>query len=336
MSYLLGYGTAVEWLRQNRATDRLDTIYGVPYSRLEGNRTHLTRHSSHLASLTRPLQLIVLGRENRRRSAEADCHALTTPDGRYPGISIARGLFCSSPGFTFVQMATLLDEERLRFLGMELCGRFGIGSDEKLFLRPQTRTPEDLVQRAQNLPRMQGRRKALAVAPTIIPGAASPMEIALTLMLCAETDQGGYGFCTPVLNHPLPVIGTARKLWDGDSITPDLLWEDAKLILEYDSDLYHSGSARIARDACRRDVLTELGYRVVTVTGEHLASSQQVERIASIVAECLGTPLARADDELWTRRAAFQSRMRHLGTHPEELMSLPQQRTTKRNWHPRG
>ena len=67
MAYLLGFGSAVEWLRQNHDTERMMRRLNVPYSRLEGSRTRLERHEQYLATLTRPLQLIVFGRENRRR-----------------------------------------------------------------------------------------------------------------------------------------------------------------------------------------------------------------------------------------------------------------------------
>jgi hypothetical protein len=87
------------------------------------------------------------------------------------------------------------------------------------------------------------------------------------------TEQGGFGLPWPTFNEAQPVNGRARRLWVSDFIAPDLLWKDAKLCIEYDSDTHHSGSERIARDASRRDVLEELGLRVVTVTSEQCPAS---------------------------------------------------------------
>ena len=335
MAYLLGRGTAVEWLRKNRDTALLQERFALPCTGLEGSRTRLTRHEDYLEGLTRPLQLIVWSRENRRPSAVATCHAMTTASGDYPAIRIKQGLFCSTPEFTFLQMASILDDECLRFLGMELCGRFGI-ADGKLFLRPQTCTPQMLLIESQNQKRMRGRRRALATAPLVHGGAASPMEIALSLILCEPIEHGGFGLQWPELNHTLPVSGRAREMWEDDHITPDLLWEKGKVIIEYDSDLHHSGLSRIARDAKRRDVLVELGYRVITVASEHMSRPPELERIAGIIASCLGEMPPSVSPDTRTRQIAFQGRIRGIATSHEALLAIPTPvKQPQREWHVR-
>ncbi len=335
MALLLGRGSAVEWLRRNRTIDVIQNRFALPYDSLEGSRRQFERFAAEeLAPLTRPIQLVVWKQEDRRRTAVTDCHVLNIASGTYPAIRISRLLYCSTPELTFVQMANLLDEEQLLFLGMELCGRFGI--DDGLFLRPQTITPGMLVAQAQELPGVHGRSKALAIAPRIIAGAASPMEIALALILCIPREQGGYGLPRPELNHMLPVEGSARLIWSEDHITPDLLWADAKLAIEYDSELHHTAAERIAHDALRRNVLQELGYRVITVTTQHLRTPLQIERVARAVALALGREPELGDDEERTRRLSFQARMYHLGAHPEELLGiLPHKKQPQRGWRAR-
>jgi len=338
MAYLLGKGTAVEWLRIAEGP-ALATQFVLPLLSLEGSRTRLQRHPGLLQSLTLPLHLIVATRENRRPSAQAICHLLVSPTDNYPCVRIERGVFCSSPAFTFLQMATELDETTLLFLGMELCGRYGIDHKGDVFLRPQTCFPEHLVDLATQMRRVRGRPQALAVAPQVIGNSASPMESALTLILSQPTEVGGYGLPTPELNKSIPVNGPARELWDDDFIAPDLLWEEAKLAIEYDSDLHHSSGHRRARDAVRRDVLVELGYRVVGVGAEHMRTPQMLERTARIVARELGIELAACDDEAWGRRVAFQLRMRTLAKHPEQLLAFSEEpQVRRRQWHvrPRG
>lgn len=335
MAFLLGYGSAVEWLLRNHSTELLDTYYNLPYACLEGSRRQFERFAqAELEPLTKPIQLIVWNKTDRRRTALTNCHVLNIRSGAYPAVRIKRMLFCSTPELVFVQMANVLDAERLRFLGMELCGRFGIDGD--VFLRSQKTTPGMLAEQARALPGVHGRAKALEVAPLVIGGAASPMEIALTLMLCASRDQGGYGLPTPDLNRPIPVQGEARQFWDEDFITPDLQWQDARLAIEYDSDLYHSATHRIARDALRRSVLEELGYRVITVTGQHMRTPNQLERIARVVARALGVELAIGDEDEQRARIAFQLRMRRLGMFPSELLAIaPHKSVPKRGWHAR-
>lgn len=335
MAFLLGRGSAVEWLRLNKEIDIVANRVVLPYGCLEGSRRQYERHAAQaLESLTKPVQLLVWDKEDRRRTAITNCSVFNIRSGHYPAIRIKRMLFCSTPELCFVQMANVLNEEQLRFLGMELCGRFGI--NEEVFLRPQTTTPEMLIAQANELVGVHGRRKALAVAPTVIGGAASPMEIALTLMLCVRRDDGGYELPAPKLNHSLPVGDDLRILWDDDHITPDLLWLDAKFAVEYDSELHHTAADRIANDALRRNVLEELGFRVITVTGQHLRVPRQTERIAQAIARALDITLELGNDEEQNARVAFQARMYHLGSHPESLLGIkPHAKEAQRGWHTR-
>jgi len=335
MALLLGRGSAVEWLRRNRTIDINQNRFVLPYASLEGSRRQFERFATEiLAPLTKPIQLVVWKQEDRRRTAITCCHVLNIASGEYPAVRISRLLYCSTPELTFVQMANLLNEEHLLFLGMELCGRFGI--DDGVFLRPQTTTPETLIAQAQDLHGVHGRSKALAVAPHIIAGAASPMEIALALILSTQREQGGYGLPVPELNHRLTVEGSARLIWDEDYITPDLLWANAKLAIEYDSELHHTAADRIAHDALRRNVLQELGYRVITVTTQHLRTPLQIERVAQAVALSLGRELELGDSEERAQRLSYQARMYHLGAHPEELLAIsPHKKQPQRSWHAR-
>ena len=323
MSFLLGRGSAVEWLRQNRNMRIVlpEARWSVPYPLLEGSRTRLKEYLPMLSGLTLPIQLVVWCREDRRRTAISQSHVLTTQDGFYPAVRIANDLFVSSPEFAFLQMASLLDEEHLVFLGMELCGRYGI-RDGKAFTRAQVCTPDVIEVLIDRMPRIRGRRAAQAALPRVLEGAGSPMEAALALILSSPREMGGYGLEAPVLNRSLPVEGHARELWVDDHITPDLLWERARLVIEYDSDLHHSASSRIANDAKRRDVLTEMGYRVITVTTERMRSRSEAERIASIVANALGTTVSTTNQDELASRTEFQARMRHIAQHPEELLAI--------------
>lgn len=335
MAYLLGKGSAVEWLRMSSGM-ALTEQFVLPLLSLEGSRTRLQRHPQLLDSLTQPLHLIVATRENRRPSVQATCHLLVSPTGYYPALRVERGVFCSTPAFTFLQMASELDGPSLLFLGMELCGRYGIDQNDRLFLRTQTCSPTELVDCARQMQRVRGRRQALEVAPLVVGDSASPMETALTLILSQPIEMGGFGLPVPELNKSIPVRGSARRLWDDDFIAPDMLWEEGKLALEYDSSLHHSSEHRRARDSTRRDVLVEMGYRVVSVNGEHLRTPRAMENIAGIVAQQLGIELAECDEMAWGQRLAFQLLMRDLAEHPEKLLAFTKQKAMpQRGWHAR-
>lgn len=333
MAFLLGYGTAVEWLRQNNNVGLLYQRFDLPPLSIEGSRTRLQRHAEATKDLTRPLHLVVTSREDRRPSGETICHLFSPSAFIFHAVRVKQGMFCCGPELAFIQMANLLDEEQLLMLGMELCGRYGINKHGKLFGRMPTCTPDLLSSTAHKLGRVRGKRKALEVAPHVIPGAASPMEAVLALMLAEPPARHGFGIKPPDLNHALPVTGKARAYWDDDFITPDLLWEQEKLVVEYDSDAYHTASGRIARDALRRDVFVELGYRVVTVATKHMHSPRQIERIAQIVAEHIGQSLPSVSDDQWAERIDYQARMCRYAEHPSELLGFSKfEPAEKRTW----
>lgn len=334
MAYLLGYRSAIEWLRLNPNPSLVAQQWALPPYALEGSRHKLQLHAEDFAQLTYPLHLIVGTRENRRPSAEAICHLLTSPDGTYPGIRVARAAYCSTPAFAFLQMANVLDVAELCFLGMELCGRYGIDKGGKLFLRQQGCSPQELEGMAQSMTGVRGRKRAGEVAVRVVAGSASPMETALALILCATRAEGGFGLPWPKLNHSIPVEGAARELWDDEFITPDMLWEDARLAIEYDSNLHHTAAHRISRDASRRNVLEEMGYRVISVTADHLRTPRELVRIAGIVARSTASELTRPDDETWARMLAWQLRMRELAEHPDLLLGPQKEaRPATRDWH---
>ena len=122
----------------------------------------------------------------------------------------------------------------------------------------------------------RGWRKACRALSHVQAGSASPMETALTMMLCLPVARGGFGLPLPELNE---AIGPLRC---------GLYWPAARLALEYDSNAYHTGARRIAHDAQRRAELARLGVEVVTVTHTQVIATDELAKVARIVAGRLG------------------------------------------------
>ena len=318
----------MEWLRLNGDSPATQTRFTLRLLNLEGNYRRLMRHQEALLALSRPIHLTLAHRTTRRSARDLRCHLMMLPDGLYLCYEIERALFCSAPELIMLQMGTVLDENELLFLGYELCGCYGFDLNGLLTDRPPLCCAQEIAAYADYCSGVHGRKRVAAVAPRIIDGAASPMEAALAICLTAPVESGGLGLPFPQLNHTLPVKGTARRLWDGDTITPDLLWqfegaEEGQLqgvAIEYDSDEEHTGSSRIARDARRRNVLEEMGYRVLTMTNEQFANTRELERIGEMVARQLGITFEDAIDEAWVARVAYHQRIRSIAMHPERLL----------------
>jgi very-short-patch-repair endonuclease len=125
--------------------------------------------------------------------------------------------------------------------------------------------------------RYPGRRRArkrirafLATEQRYVEDTASPLE-----------DR----FAAFVVAHRLPPPQT-NVLVHGDEV--DVLWPDARLIIELDSWQFHAHRAAFEKDRGRDvDHLLD-GYRTIRVT--HLRLSEEPERLAAQIRTLLGTP----------------------------------------------
>jgi hypothetical protein len=114
---------------------------------------------------------------------------------------------------------------------------------------------------ARHLHGVQRARRAMAL---VVPGAESPMETLIRLMLVFAR-----------LPCPEPNVWIA----DGDGrrvARVDLLLAQHKVIVEYDGWQHERSSAQRQRDRERREVLEALGYRLIVVTDADLHTPQSI------------------------------------------------------------
>ncbi|BBY65076.1 type IV toxin-antitoxin system AbiEi family antitoxin [Mycolicibacterium helvum] len=115
--------------------------------------------------------------------------------------------------------------------------------------------PADVLSLADRYPGARGVRRARAVAPLTDPGAQSPRESWLRLLLI---DAG----------YPRPV--TQIPVSDGYTTAfVDLGWDEPKIGLEYEGAHHQSDRSQFVRDIGRHDMLEELGWLIVRVVKEH-------------------------------------------------------------------
>ena len=83
----------------------------------------------------------------------------------------------------------------------------------------------------------------------------SPMETRLRLLLLAA-------------GVPPPVCGQDVSLDGGWVARPDLSWPAARLAVEYDGDVHRTDRAQWRRDVARKELLEDLGWRVLVLTAD--------------------------------------------------------------------
>lgn len=179
-------------------------------------------------------------------------------------------------------------------IAMEFAGTYRLSTpaSEAAYDKPPLMTLEsaraflEIVHERNDSPRA---RRALVLAAD---GSASPAETALFLMLTLPIELGGFGLPKPELNRSVPVR------IDNEDLTPDLLWRDQRLIVEYQSDRFHAGLGRdkTDRDIMRANTLRAAGYQVIETTPGIVYQLPRIKALADQIARLLGTVLIEADD----------------------------------------
>lgn len=245
-----------------------------------------------LLGLTQPVHTVISNPNSRWSSKAMKQHVFT---GRTPAdcfVSVSDRLFVSSPEFCFLQLADQLPLVILIELGYELCGAYSLPAANKTdppergfyYRRPLTST-DKLDAFIAEMAGVKGHKKAVRALRYILDGSASPMETKLSILLTLPYKLGGFGLIMPELNSRIIPSKMVRRSANKASYACDLYWPDYALAVEYDSDQYHTGSARIADDAKRKNILASLGITVITITKRQIYSSAELEKAARLLAK---------------------------------------------------
>ena len=154
----------------------------------------------------------------------------------------------------------------------------------------------------------QAVHRAQKVRELAFDGSASPMETSLALLLTLPLEFGGFGLPRPQLNVPIDVSASCGQM----TVTPDFLWREQRVALEYDSDEFHvnKGREQAGRDALRANALLAGGYRVFRATTQMTRTLEGVAVLAGQLAAALGADLAEPTEvEELRRRRLFAELM---------------------------
>lgn len=249
------------------------------------------------SAFSHPLHLLASKSVKRRKAwgeGNVICHSSSKPLPRGAFTSAddlaGEGSLVSCPELCFLQIAALLPFAALVKAGFELCGSYALSRNEQQGFR--TRDPLTSVRKIEAFLQMEksahGARKARQALAFVLPFSASPMETCLAMLLSLPCARGGYGLGKPLLNHRIDLDANFRGSLGRAYCVADLFWPDAKLDVEYDSDAFHTGADRIARDARRRNRLAAAGISLVTVTRAQMFDRREMDETARIIAKRLG------------------------------------------------
>ena len=216
--------------------------------------------------------------------------------GKLPDNSFAdagKGFLVSTPEFIFVQMATRIGLAELIRLGFELCGTYAENGKPASGARCMAPLTSSVKLRAflEGAPEVYGKKKAARALRYVLDGSASPRETVLAILLSLPYRLGGFGLDGLLLNYRIDTGRRSQSMADRRYCVCDLYWPESKIAVEYDSDQWHTGAARIASDAKRRNTLLAQGIRVVGVTRAQLDDVEELRKVARLLAKMMGRRL---------------------------------------------
>ena len=248
-----------------------------------------------LLGLSLPLS-IMLRKDNRRWASKCmKQHVFTgeTPEGCF--VNVKDGVFVSSPEFCFFQMASQLSLVGLIVLGYELCGGYSMPAanspdvpERGFHLRSPLTNTKKLKAFISRMRGVNGHQKALRALRFILEGSASPMETKLAILLTLPYSLGGFGLPKPELNARIILSKAAENVSNKEFYRCDLFWPEQNIAVEYDSDLFHTGSKQISEDSKKRNALMTMGINVISVTKSQFSNTIEFEKAARVIANRIG------------------------------------------------
>ena len=213
--------------------------------------------------LRRPYHLAVHDPTRRRSSRNIICHVFRNPPPN-SFVRISHSVYAEAPIPTLIKAASLLPTGALMRLMYQLLGTYQLKQGEIIGRKPLA-TITELASYLRRAYRINGLEPVRALLPYAIQHIASPEEARLAALLFLPARHGGQGFPLAEANARIELNGTETGVRFAD-----LLWRLWRLILEYDSDRFHTGAEKIGQDSARRTQLQAAGYQVVTMTRHQL------------------------------------------------------------------
>ena len=160
-------------------------------------------------------------------------------------------------------------------------------TDKVLYNQPQFTNVKALKAFAARMKGVNGYKKISRALRFIADGSASPMETILFILLTLPYKLGGFGLPAPVLNRRIDIENPAKRGTRKTQYKCDLFWPKAHVAVEYDSDFYHTGADRIARDSKKRLDLEAHGVTVIPMTSRQIRNPDELEKLARLIARRL-------------------------------------------------
>lgn len=248
------------------------------------------------ATAGRPLHVLVRDQLDRPRSRRLVGHVWSGPLPDDALFRLAPGILICSPGFCLQQLCAGASVPRAVAAAMEVCGGYALSAaaPRGFHERPPLETPEALARRFAH-EHGYGARRVREALELAVPGSRSPMETVVALFFTLPVELGGCGLPAPLLNVRIEIPGDLAAALGRPYLVADMCWPDRRVILEYDSYIWHLPPAAFDGTQSRNEGLRDEGWMVRSVTSGILADDRLRRLLVSRVLRRFGRPMP--DDE---------------------------------------
>lgn len=245
------------------------------------------------SDMLKTIDISVVFEFERIRTKGVICHILGQ-NLPYEHINeLTPGIFITDEAFTFVLAAEWMDRIEYLEYGYEVCGdyRMRLNPADPYTEQPATTSKDEITELLDRHPGKPGATRARLALRHIYDHSASPMETASAIALSLPTSEGGVGIRGIELNKPLEI---PQRLWHcakARTLKIDALvtYKRRELGIEYKGG-FHDEVERKGADAEREAVLSQMGYRIVTLTSAQFSSQLAFHRAMNNIREALGMP----------------------------------------------
>ena len=98
---------------------------------------------------------------------------------------------------------------------------------------------------------------------------------------------GGFALPKPQLNYDVTLSADGQELLGRASCCCDMVWPEAKVIVEYDGMKAHMEEEQFHYDKRRTTALVLSGYKVINVTKDHLKNTKTIEELFLLIRKTL-------------------------------------------------
>lgn len=217
------------------------------------------------------IDLLVNNKNKGYKNKNTNIHVFKSKFPSNSFLSFEKQINISSPELTFCMLSQNYGFAKLALFGLELCSTYvmpnDLTSDFSRDIQPITDAKKIFCyakKLQKNYIKFPGIRNALELSKFIVDNSASPMESRLFILLAFPYKWGGFNIKNLKLNQPLKLSKDAFRINGGHSLIPDLIIEQYKIAIEYDSNQFHENAQKNIRDKSRLNALNHDGWKTFT------------------------------------------------------------------------